>query len=52
MPYRSKAQQRWAHTPAGRIALGGNDKVAEWDSASKGLRLPEHTKPSRRKRKP
>lgn len=49
MPYRSQAQRRWAHTPAGRIALGGNDKVHEWDVASKGKKLPEHT-PKRKKR--
>lgn len=41
MPYKSDAQRRWAHTPAGEKALGGPAKVAEWDSASKGLKLPE-----------
>ena len=40
MPYRSKAQERWAHTEAGEKALGGPAKVAEWDRASKGKRLP------------
>lgn len=35
MPFKSKAQQRWAHTPAGEEALGGPDKVAEWDAATK-----------------
>lgn len=42
MPYKSDAQRKWAHTMAGLKALGGKDKVAEWDSASKGLSLPEH----------
>lgn len=43
MPYVSKAQQGWAHTPEGEKALGGPDKVAEWDAASKGqTNLPEH----------
>jgi hypothetical protein len=41
MPYKSQAQQRWAHTPAGVKALGGSAKVAEWDAATKGKKLPE-----------
>lgn len=41
MPYLSKAQQRWAHSPKGEKALGGKEKVAEWDSATKGKALPE-----------
>lgn len=40
MPFRSGKQQRWAHTAAGRAALGP-DKLAEFDEASKGLDLPE-----------
>jgi len=40
MPYKSLAQERWAHTPAGLKALGGPSKVAEWDSASKSMKLP------------
>lgn len=40
MPYKSVAQQRWAHTKEGTRALGGKGKVAEWDSASKGKSLP------------
>jgi hypothetical protein len=40
MPFKSDAQRRWAHTPAGRKALGGSAKVAEWDQASKGRSLP------------
>ena len=42
MPYKSKAQQGWVHTPAGTKALGGKSAVAEWDKASKGLHLPAH----------
>lgn len=42
MPYESDAQRRWAHTKAGKKALGGEEKVHEWDEASKGKRLPEH----------
>ena len=44
MPYVSKAQDRWAHTPEGRKALGS--KLAEFDAASKGLKLPERVRPS------
>lgn len=35
MPYESKAQQGWAHTPEGMKALGGAAKVHEWDQATK-----------------
>lgn len=31
MPFKSKQQQRWGHTPAGQKALGGPQKVREWD---------------------
>ncbi len=41
MPYSSKAQERWAHTPSGEKALGGPAKVHEWDEATKGRPLPE-----------
>lgn len=40
MPYKSRQQEKWAHTPAGEKALGGPEKVKEWDKASKGLKLP------------
>lgn len=39
MPYVSRRQQGWAHTPAGTKALGGPAKVAEWDAASKGQKF-------------
>lgn len=42
MPYKSDAQRKWAHTPEGEKKLGGKEKVKEWDSASKGKKLPEH----------
>ena len=48
MPFRSRAQERWAHTPAGEEALGGPAKVAEWSNASKGMKLPERAKPTRK----
>lgn len=40
-PYKSNAQRRWAHTAAGKKALGGNAGVHEWDEATKGKKLPE-----------
>ncbi len=43
MPYKSQAQERWAHTPAGMKALGGPSAVAEWDAASKGKKLPSRS---------
>lgn len=44
MPYKSIAQEAWAHTSEGEEALGGPDKVAEWDSTSKGMQLPRRVK--------
>lgn len=41
MPYKSQAQERWAHTKEGMAKLGGASKVKEWDQASKGKTLPE-----------
>jgi hypothetical protein len=41
MPYKSDAQRRWAHTEAGKEALGGEAAVHEWDEATKGRKLPE-----------
>ena len=43
MPYKSLAQERWAHTPEGSKALGGPSAVAEWDAATKGKKLPKRT---------
>jgi hypothetical protein len=40
-PYSSEAQRRWAHTAAGKKALGGEAGVHEWDEATKGKKLPE-----------
>lgn len=50
MPYKSKRQQRWAHTEAGKRALGEKG-VKEFDAATKGHfdELPE-TAPKRGKR--
>lgn len=51
MPYKSDAQRKWAHTAAGEKALGGPKKVAEWDKASKGKKLPEHVPPKGKEKK-
>lgn len=45
MAYKSEAQRQWAHTPEGMKALGGPEKVAEWDKASQHLTLPERSNP-------
>lgn len=46
MPYASQAQQRFFHS-AGAKKAGITDKeVAEFDSASKGMKLPEKKKDS------
>jgi hypothetical protein len=45
MPYKSKAQERWAHTESGKKALGGSKAVAEWDKETRaqGKKLPERS---------
>lgn len=40
MPWKSDAQRRWGHTAAGLKALGA-EGVKEFDTASKGKKLPE-----------
>jgi hypothetical protein len=47
MPFTSIKQDRWGHTPEGEIALGGPAKVAEWDAATKGRKLPMYSKGSK-----
>ena len=50
MPFKSEAQRRWAHTPAGVKALGGEGAVKEWDQARKGKSIPERV--TKKKSKP
>jgi len=50
MPYTSRLQMRWAHTARGLKALGGRAKVAEWDSVTRGMTLPERARKRRRTR--
>ena len=42
MPFKSSAQNAWAHTKAGTKALGGKKKVKEWDKDTNYENLPEH----------
>lgn len=51
MPYKSDSQRRWAHTEAGKKALGGESAVHEWDSATKGKKLPEKVSKSEKQPK-
>src|SRR5271165_500583 len=41
MPFKSKAQNAWAHTAAGTKALGGAAKVKEWEGATDYKSLPK-----------
>ena len=34
MPFKSQAQRKWAHTKEGTKALGGKEKVKEWEKAT------------------
>jgi len=40
MPFESKAQNAWAHTPEGTKALGGKENVKEWEHATDYSHLP------------
>lgn len=51
MPWKSKAQQAWGNSPSGHKALG-NAGVNEWNHASKGMKLPQHTLGSLKSAKP
>lgn len=42
MPFKSEAQNAWAHTPAGIKALGGKKKVKEWEKDTDYSNLPKH----------
>lgn len=40
MPFKSEAQNAWAHTANGTKALGGKEKVKEWEHATSYSNLP------------
>lgn len=44
MPWKSKSQRAWGHSPEGTKALGGKKAVEEWDKAAKGKKLPKRVK--------
>lgn len=41
MPFVSKSQNAYFHTPAGVKALGGQAKVREWEAATDYSKLPQ-----------
>jgi len=45
MPYKSDKQRRFFNSPTG-IAKLGQEKVDEFNKASKGMKLPESKEPS------
>lgn len=45
--FKSKAQNAWAHTPAGTKALGGKKKVKEWEKDTDYENLPEKVEPAK-----
>ena len=51
MPWKSDKQRAWGNSPAGHAALG-DAGVKEWNSATKGKKLPtrvaKKTKPRKR----
>lgn len=49
MPYKSLAQERWAHTKSGIKALG-KKAVAEYDAKSRGMKLPKKVKKIKKKK--
>jgi hypothetical protein len=51
MPFESKAQNAWAHTPAGTKALGGKEKVKEWEHATDYSHIPYKVAHDARKKK-
>ncbi len=44
MPWKSKSQRAWGHSPEGIKALGGKKNVAEWDKATGDRKLPKRVK--------
>lgn len=41
MPFKSQKQRAWAYTKEGTKALGGKEKVAEWERATGNKKLPK-----------
>lgn len=49
MPFKSKAQERWAFSGTGQKALGGMSKVKEWANSTNQASLPEKVDPPAKK---
>lgn len=47
MPWASVQQARWGHSLTGVRALGGKNKVSEWDAATPKGSLPDKAPPKR-----
>lgn len=47
MPWKSKSQRAWGHSPEGIKALGGKQAVAEWERATGNKKLPKRVKKSK-----
>jgi hypothetical protein len=43
MPWKSRQQEKWGNSPAGKKAMGGK-AVQEFNAASKGKKLPKKVK--------
>jgi len=50
VPYKSDAQRRFFHSPGAKKAGITPSQVQEFDSASKGRKLPEKVKPAKLRR--
>lgn len=48
MPYASDAQRRFFHSSGAKKAGISSSQVKEFDSASKGMKLPEHKEAKKR----
>ena len=46
MPFKSQKQRAWGHSKAGMKALGGAEKVAEWEKDTPS-KLPERVGPKK-----
>lgn len=42
MPFKSEAQRKWAYSDEGIKALGGIEKVREWEEKTQDKELPEY----------
>jgi hypothetical protein len=50
MPWKSRQQEKWGNSPAGKKAMG-QSAVNEFNSASRGAKLPKKVKNGKEKSK-